>query len=942
MKGDFSRYTFDPSKRYSGVWMQQGRVQLDADWNEQQAINQHRCETEAQDVVGRCGAPSSYSGFQINVDGDGDLLIGKGRYYVDGMICENDADVKYQIQPDLPAAPSIADLLKPTSSATIRYGIVYLDVWQRGITALDDRQIKEIALGGADTATRTKIVWQVKVQPQIQKPSLPCSGMPLFRENKIALNAQTSSSNEVTTDACIIKPNAGYRRLENQLYRVEIHKGGKLNEATFKWSQDNGSNEIPLDKIVGREVTVQNVGPAIYEIFKDGTWVEVVDDNSDLNPQGGQPRNLVRLRKEPNTAVNVFYLEEDLSWKADLKHARLRKWASKDIPINGGWTSLGAEGIEVLFSAESEDKQDTFKSGDYWLIPARIASGDIEWPKDDSSINSKPEPPLGIKHHYCNLAVISYDGSNLTVLPDSDCRIIFPPLTGIKASDVSFDNNVCKFAKAKTVQGALEDLCKRDEGNCILSVKPGWGWEKAFDEIRDKEDAWICLKVGSYPLKSPVTVKNKGHIRIIGSGPGTKIVIRSGEAALKFEACDSVTVKDLYAESGVVGSWYKDNLSYLNGTLTFSACPKVTIEGVGLKCAAGAERGATCITVRDTAKYGRALRGTRPVRLKPVESVRINNCDLEVGHQQSGILLINVKRSQVEGNLLRAAARQDSRTFETLLQNPRYLSSVRSLMIHDSLMIGQVPAKAPEAGNEIEKPKEAKEIDLASVSISNRSITFRTHPSLIAVWESWFKLDSPLGVQSSRDLMLHMIKVADRVLLNKGVLNKKDTVFEGFKPWYDNLREADVDTVSQGIVVGGSFAEEVNIRDNSINDVHQGIHIGFGKGKAVATQAKGGIVRISDNNIRVLLSPTSREREGIFVGSFSSLFIENNYIEVKKFKATENLHIDGIKVRGYLGKMAAVRKNHIMEANTTVSFQKLNQIGGKPLHIIADNWPLDS
>ena len=38
MKGDFTRFSFDPAKHYSGVRMQQGRVQLDADWNEQQSI----------------------------------------------------------------------------------------------------------------------------------------------------------------------------------------------------------------------------------------------------------------------------------------------------------------------------------------------------------------------------------------------------------------------------------------------------------------------------------------------------------------------------------------------------------------------------------------------------------------------------------------------------------------------------------------------------------------------------------------------------------------------------------------------------------------------------------------------------------------------------------------------------------------------------------------
>ena len=34
MSGDYSRHRFDARNDYAGVWMQQGRVQLDADWNE--------------------------------------------------------------------------------------------------------------------------------------------------------------------------------------------------------------------------------------------------------------------------------------------------------------------------------------------------------------------------------------------------------------------------------------------------------------------------------------------------------------------------------------------------------------------------------------------------------------------------------------------------------------------------------------------------------------------------------------------------------------------------------------------------------------------------------------------------------------------------------------------------------------------------------------------
>ena len=57
MKGDFSRFTFDERSQYSRVLMQQGRVAVDADWNEQQAITRYRTETETIDVVGQTGTP---------------------------------------------------------------------------------------------------------------------------------------------------------------------------------------------------------------------------------------------------------------------------------------------------------------------------------------------------------------------------------------------------------------------------------------------------------------------------------------------------------------------------------------------------------------------------------------------------------------------------------------------------------------------------------------------------------------------------------------------------------------------------------------------------------------------------------------------------------------------------------------------------------------------
>jgi Family of unknown function (DUF6519) len=51
MHGDFSRLTFRPGKGYSAVLSQQGRLQLDADINEQAAIQLHALRQVAADLI---------------------------------------------------------------------------------------------------------------------------------------------------------------------------------------------------------------------------------------------------------------------------------------------------------------------------------------------------------------------------------------------------------------------------------------------------------------------------------------------------------------------------------------------------------------------------------------------------------------------------------------------------------------------------------------------------------------------------------------------------------------------------------------------------------------------------------------------------------------------------------------------------------------------------
>ena len=101
MGGDYSRVRFDPKNDFSAVLMQQGRVQLDADWNELATLIERRWRAETTDVIGRGTVPQETpDGFRIQI-ASGGLTIGRGRIYVDGLLAENHGIPPFEFDPVL-------------------------------------------------------------------------------------------------------------------------------------------------------------------------------------------------------------------------------------------------------------------------------------------------------------------------------------------------------------------------------------------------------------------------------------------------------------------------------------------------------------------------------------------------------------------------------------------------------------------------------------------------------------------------------------------------------------------------------------------------------------------------------------------------------------------------------------------------------------------------
>ena len=96
----------------------------------------------------------------VIMGGDG-TAEGAGRFYGDGLAAIKENNETYFTQVDLPEASALP--MVPPAAGKQRMDLAYLDLWERPITYIEDADIREIALEGPDTCTRTRLIAQVRI-----------------------------------------------------------------------------------------------------------------------------------------------------------------------------------------------------------------------------------------------------------------------------------------------------------------------------------------------------------------------------------------------------------------------------------------------------------------------------------------------------------------------------------------------------------------------------------------------------------------------------------------------------------------------------------------------------------------------------------------------------------------------------------------------------------
>lgn len=469
--------------------------------------------------------------------------------------------------------------------------LVYLDVWERHITFIEDEELKEVALGGPDTATRTKIISQVKILGVNRYTE--CKDVPPFSElfppSGARLKSQAVGVPEAE-DPCLINLDGGYKGVENRLYRVEVHQGGEpyvwprpavasvdiaefpegeansiivssldvegnllevgqlvelftqqtdsagapgdlahithiedttltldrdvshlsgdnsrqlRQVASFKWSRDNGSIAFAVEEFRAdaTEVKVKSLGRDKVLGLRVGEWVEISDDISDLKGEAG---TLAQIVDPINEAEKIIKLSRPISGFSTAARAKVRRWDQKTdtVAVAAGPIDL-EDGVQVLFSGSN------YRTGDYWMFAARTLTGEVE--------ELDYEPPHGIKHHYCKLAVVAWQDYGKVEI--KDCRPPFSPLTEIE-----------------TIGGC-----------CTEVVHPGDDIQAAINNLPRREGGCVCLKAGIHTITRPIKI-HRSNVVLHGESSGTVVERRSGVWALDVRHVSNIKIEGIRFE----------------------------------------------------------------------------------------------------------------------------------------------------------------------------------------------------------------------------------------------------------------------------------------------------------------------------------------------------------------------------------------------------------
>ena len=548
MASDRARNSYDASRAYRSVIAQQGRVTLEADINEESEIGVEALRLETIDIVGPAGTPDD--GYKVVAPGNiNEVTIGAGIYYLGGWRLELDQAVALNKQPDWLDAPPLPE----TGN-----GLVALLLTEQNVSAVEDQALREVALGGPDTAARRRLMQQF---PLIGTGGDTCASAAATLAKDLAAEGITIDpySLQLLSDArlqvgfvpdgappdpCTPAAAGGYLGADNQLIRVTVSAydpQSKTGDILWGWNNASILYRTATDA-TGTLLTLLGAPVDQEHAPQQFQAVEILRSRAELKdgaftPADMKDRNFIAADSGFVTTVATGYdfdsgtliLTDALppEYIADANPLFIRLWQAI-VPFTAGQaTALDAvSGVTVTVSLTALPTQPVARP--FWRFAVRPDTPVQIYP---ARYLEAPQPPDGPRQWLGDLAVVGFVNDSFGVL--ADCRPTFVSLT------------------------EQIDCC------CGLTLDPkgveSRGGLQAVADSLAGGPAVLTLKPGEYVLRTPLILTGK-HRRLIieGCSFGASIsadpkgLNKFGFGLIVIEKTDAITLRGLEFDIAMV------------------------------------------------------------------------------------------------------------------------------------------------------------------------------------------------------------------------------------------------------------------------------------------------------------------------------------------------------------------------------------------------------
>jgi hypothetical protein len=573
MVADIARVTYDPTRQYRSLISQQGRVTLEADNNEAVMLESEALRRETIDIIGPIGTPDN--GYAVGSGSGGALTVGKGTFYLGGWRLRLDKDVSLDNQPDWIDQPPF------TMTGNGNNLVVALLVTEQSVGAIEDRALREVALGGPDSAARSRLMQHLL---RIPLSGADCAAgatavAGLLQKDGAKVDAATGrivSSARLqagfepgpsSADPCAPAAAGGYLGADNQLVRVTVAEfDSTLQTGKLLWGWNNASF-LYRASVAKDGVTVTLIDTPVDQEHapQQNQMVEILRTEADLGDGNyiadcqGDVREVAQAYSF-DTQQLVLGSSVDPDYIGNKPPLFVRLWQA-EVSFNAGKATPldNVSGITVAITMDALPTN--IAARPFWRFAVRPATPQNIYPQRYAD---SPQPPDGPRQWIADLAVIEPGEGGWTLL--QDCRIPFLPLTQLECGCCGLTLGPNDVAGRGGLQAVVDGLAG---GPALLSLLPG-----------------------TYPLSAPLKLNQKNSGLTIEGCAGGVILTAPGTNLTPFllgmifvNGAENITLRQLQFNvpavpvnvSGVPGAVAESN-SIMVGLLVGSAPQGLTVE----------------------------------------------------------------------------------------------------------------------------------------------------------------------------------------------------------------------------------------------------------------------------------------------------------------------------------------------------------------------------